>query len=76
MQKKTTDTLTMTSNDRHTWTQTDITDGQENKKADHFAFLIISSTTHLAHLLSRSSQRKTQALQKSQILPTLKRSNS
>lgn len=56
MLKKTTDTLTMTSKDRHRRLQTNITDGQENKKADRCAFLIISATTHLTHLQSRTNQ--------------------
>jgi hypothetical protein len=43
-----------------------------NKKetSDRFAFLIISASADLAHLQGRTSQRKAQTLQKSQILPT------
>lgn len=66
----------MTSIDRHTWTHTDIADEQENKKTDRFAFLIISASAHLAHLQGHTSQHTAQALQKSQILPTLNRLNT
>jgi len=62
---------TLTYKNRHKWTQTDIAEGHENKKADRFVFLIISPTAHLADLQSRTIQPTTQALQKSQILPTL-----
>ena len=67
MQNRTTDTLTVTSNDRHTLTQTDIKDGQKNKKADRFAFLIIFTNTHLAHLQGHTDRPTPQTLQKSQI---------
>jgi len=65
MQKKTTDTLTMTSNDRHTVTQTDFMDGlirldqqcnrtrttdrEEKRKSPRFAFLKISASAHCTH---------------------------
>ena len=87
MLKKTTDTLTMKINDRHTIKQTDFTvgrtpldqqcnwtktgDQKDKRKGPRFAFLKISATTHCTHLQSRSSQPTTQALQKSAILPTL-----
>ena len=87
MLKKTTDTLTMTSNDRHIKTQTDFTTGltrldqqcnrtrttnkYEKRKSPRFAFLKNSASAHCTHLQSRTSQHATQALQKSAILPTL-----
>jgi len=43
---------------------TNLTDRQENKKADCFAFL---TTPANAHLQSHTSQSQIQALQKSQI---------
>jgi len=48
------------------------TDKKERKnKIPRFAFLKISfASPHLAHLQSRTNQPETQALQKSQILPT------
>ena len=83
MQKKTTDTLTMTSNDKNTLTQTDFhvglirldrqynetktTNTEKERKSPRLAFLKISATAHLAHLQSSTSQPTTQALQKSQI---------
>lgn len=89
MQKKTTDTLTMTSNDRHTVTQTDFMDGlirldqqcnrtrttdrEEKRKSPRFAFLKISANAHYTHLQSCTGQSTTQALQKSAILPALKK---
>ena len=50
----------------HTGTHT--ADKEEKRKSHRFAFLKISTNTHLAHLQSRTSQPTTQALQKSQIL--------
>ncbi len=89
MQKKTTATLTMTSNKRHIVTQTDFTTGltrldrqcnrtdtadkEEKRKSPRFAFLKISGNVHCTHLQSHTSQPTTQALQKSAILPTLRR---
>jgi len=91
MQKKTTDTLTMTSKDRHIVSQTDYiigltrherqsswtrtTDREEKRKSPRFAFLKISAYAHCTHLQSRSSQPATQALQKSAILPSLDKEN-
>ena len=91
MQKKITDTLTMTSNYRHIVTQTDFTtvltrldrqcghtgthtaDKEEKRKSHRFAFLKISTNAHLAHLQSRRCQHSTQALRKSQILHSPKK---
>lgn len=82
MQKKTTDTLTMTSYDRHMMTQTDFTTGltgldrqcnrtkttdkEEKRKSPRFAFLKISANVHMALFQSRTSRPVTQALQKGQ----------
>jgi hypothetical protein len=90
MQNNTTDTLIMTSNERQIEVQTDFhigltqldrqynttrtTEKETEIKIPRFAFLKISANAHLAHLQSRTSQRATKALQKSQILPTLKTS--
>ena len=86
MQKKTTDTLKMTSNKIHIATQTDFTTGltrldqqcyrtktidKEKRKSPRYAFLKISATAHCTHLQIRTSQPATQALQKSAILPAL-----
>jgi hypothetical protein len=91
MQKKTMDTLAMTSNERHILTQINFmtgltgldqqcnrtnkktTEKQEKEKSPHFAFLKISATAHCTHLQSRTGRPTTQALQKSPILPTLKK---
>jgi hypothetical protein len=86
--KKTTDTLTMKSNDRHIMTQTDFhtgltrldrqcnrtktTNKEEKRKSPRFAFLKISATAHCTHLQSRTYHPATQSLQKSAILPALK----
>ena len=86
MQKKTTDTLTMTSNNRHIRIKTDLTTGltrldqycnrtktidkEEKSKGPRFAFLKISASAHCTHLQSRTSQPETQALRESAILPT------
>jgi len=59
---------TLTYKDRHRANQTMTVD--EKEKSPRFAFLIISACAHLAHLQSRTSQRTTKALQKSQIFPT------
>lgn len=87
MQKKTTDTLTMTSSDRHIVTQiglprlcrqfnlTMTMDKKEERKSPRFTFLKISANAHCTHLQSRSSHPATQALQKSAILPTLNYNN-
>jgi hypothetical protein len=79
----------MTSCDRHTLTQTEInyrrtlldqkfkwlrtpaTEKESEIKIPRFAFLKISAN---AHFQSRTGQPKIQALQKKQILPTLKTS--
>lgn len=90
MQNNTTDTLIMTRNERQIEVQTDFnigltrldrqnnttrtTEKETERKSPRFAFLKISANSHLAHLQSRKSQPTTQALQKSQILPTLKTS--
>lgn len=79
----------MTSDDRHIVTQIDLTTGltrldrqfnrnratykEEKRKSPRFAFLKISASAHCTHLQSRSIQPAAQALQKSAILPTLKR---
>jgi hypothetical protein len=49
-----------------------MTDQREKRKNPRFAFLKISASAHLTHLQSHTSQPTAQALQKSQILPTLK----
>lgn len=83
MQKKTTDTLTMTSKDRNIVSQTDniigltrherhcnqtrTTDQEEKRKSPRIAFLKICTN---AHLQSRTSQPITRALQKSQNICT------
>jgi len=67
--KKTTVQIeTLTYIDRHRAKQTMAVDKKE--KVDRFAFLIISASTHLAHLQGHTSKRTAQVLQKSQILPT------
>jgi hypothetical protein len=69
MQKKTTDTLTMTCSDKHITSQTDLTtENKEDLKSPSFAFLKISASAHCTHLQSRASQRSTKASQKSAIL--------
>jgi|GEM_PF-6915767 len=50
------------------------TDRNEKRKSPRFAFLKISATAHCTHLQSRTSQPAAQPLQKSAILPTLKKS--
>jgi hypothetical protein len=87
MQKKKTDTFKMKSNKRQIEIQVDFhiglkrlgrqfnmtrkTNTEEKRKSPRYAFLKISVN---AHLQSRTIQCTTQALQKSQILPTLKTS--
>jgi len=89
MQKKTKDTLKMTSNNRHIETLTEFTTGltrldqqcnrtrptdkEEKRIGPRFAFLKIFSTAHCTHLQSRAGHPSGQALQKSAILPTFKR---
>ena len=79
----------MRSNNRHIGKQNDLKtiltrlDKQCNRtmketidkeeKSPRFAFLKISANTHCTHLQSRTGQPTIQALQKSAILPTLKR---
>jgi len=75
----------MTSNDRNITIQTNWTTGltqldrqfnrtkTTKRKSPRFAFLKISANPHLAHLQSHTSQPATQALQKSAILPSLKK---
>lgn len=87
MQKKTTEKLTMTSNDKHITIQTDFSTGltrldrqynrtrtnEKKLKSPRFAFLKISASDYLTHLQSRTGRPSTQALQKSQILTTQKK---
>src|SRR5690554_12273 len=54
-------------------TRTKTVDKNGKRKSSRFAFLKISASAHCTHLQSRSIQPAAQALQKSAILPTLKR---
>ena len=54
-------------------TRTKTVDKNGKRKSPRFAFLKISASAHCTHLQSRSIQPAAQALQKSAILPTLKR---
>lgn len=60
--------------DQHYYTRTEIPDQEEKIKSPRFAFLKISASTHCTHLQIHSCQSLAQALQKSAILPTLKKS--
>lgn len=51
----------------------DVTTDQKKKRSPRFTFLKISAIAHCTHMQSRASQRSTQALQKSIILPTFDR---
>ena len=60
--------------DRHLYSNgTRRTDQEEKRKSPRFAFLKISASAHCTHLQSRTSQPAPQALQKSAILPALKK---